>query len=86
MRRRDHVLRFADKKIEERHGRHRVFSMWEGVRVGRRGEIVPEKFRKVHVVWAQVSWMGRTVGDWWLPTTLYRLLSMGRTSERTVQP
>ena len=55
LRRRDHVLRFADKKIEARCGKHCVFSMREGVKVGRRGEIVPEKFRKVHVVWAQVS-------------------------------
>ena len=55
MQRRDHVPRFADKKIEERCGKHRVFSMREGVEVGRRGEIVPEKFRKVHVIWAQVS-------------------------------
>ena len=44
MRRRDHVLRFADKKIEERRGKHRVFSKREGVEVGRRGAIVPEKF------------------------------------------
>ena len=80
------MLRFADKKIEVRRGKHRVFSMWEGVGVGRRGEIVPEQFRKVRAVWAQVSWMGRTVGDWWLPTIPYRLLSMGRTSEKTVRP
>ena len=51
LRRRDHVLRFADKKIEARHGKHRVFSMWKGVGVGRRGEIVPEQFRKVRGVW-----------------------------------
>ena len=44
MRRRDHVLQFADKKIEARRGKHRVFSMWKGVRVGRRGEIVLEQF------------------------------------------
>ena len=50
MRRRDHVLWFVDKKIEARHGKHRVFSMWEGVRVGRRGEIVPVQFQKVHGV------------------------------------
>ena len=80
------MLRFADKKIEARHGRHRVFSMWRGVGVGRRGEIVPEQFRKVRVVWVQVSWMGRTTGDWWLLTIPYRLLSRGRTSERIVPP
>ena len=55
MRRRDHVLRFADKKIEERRGKHRVFSTREEVGVGKRGEIVPEQFRKVRGVWAQVS-------------------------------
>ena len=49
------MLRFADKKIEARRGKHRVFSMWEGVGVGKRGEIVPEQFRKVRGVWAQVS-------------------------------
>ena len=49
------MLRFVYKKIEERRGRHRVFSMWEEVEVGRRGGIVPEKFQKVHVVSAQVS-------------------------------
>ena len=86
MRRRDHVLRFADKKIEVRRGRHHVFSMWKGVRVGRRGEIVPEQFRKVRGVWAQVSWMGRTAGDWWLLAILCHLLSKGRTSEKTVRP
>ena len=80
------MLRFADKKIEVRHGRHHVFSMWQGVGVGRRGEIVPEQFRKVRGVWAQVSWMGRTVGDWWLLTTPYHLLSTGRISEKTVRP
>ena len=80
------MLQFVDKKIEARRGKHRVFSMWEGVRVSKRGEIVPEQFRKVRGVWVQVSWMGRTAGDWWLPTTPYRLLSMGRTSEKTVRP
>ena len=49
------MLRFADKKIEARRGKHRVFSMQEGVGVGRRGEIVPEQFRKVRGVWVQVS-------------------------------
>ena len=34
-RRRDHVLQFGDKKIEVRHGRHHVSSMWGEVRVGR---------------------------------------------------
>ena len=86
MRRKDHVLRFVDKKIEARRGKHRVFSMWEGVGVGKRGEIVPEQFRKVRGVWAQVSWMGRTAGDWWLLATPYHLLSKGRTSEKTVRP
>ena len=55
MRRRDHVLWFANKKIEARRGKHHVFSMWEGVGVSRRGEIVLEQFRKVRGVWVQVS-------------------------------
>ena len=80
------MLRFVDKKIEARRGKHRVFSMWEGVGVGRRGEIVLEQFQKVRGVWAQVSWMGRTTGDWWLLATPYHLLSKGRTSEKTVWP
>ena len=45
--RRDHVLQFANKKIEARHGRYHVFSIWKGVGVGRKGEIVPVQFRKV---------------------------------------
>ena len=44
MQRRDHVLQFADKKIEVRHGKCCVFSMWEGVGVGRKEEIVPVQF------------------------------------------
>ena len=85
MRRRDHVLRFADKKIEVRRGKHRVFSMWEEVGVGRRGEIVPEQFRKVCVIWAQAFLTGKTIGDWWLLATPYHLLSRGRTSEKIVR-
>ena len=30
-RRRDHVLQFGDRKIEAKHGKHRVFSIWGGV-------------------------------------------------------
>ena len=40
-RRKDHVLQFADKKIEVRRGKHHVFSRWVGVGVGRKEEIVP---------------------------------------------
>ena len=29
------MLQFGNKKIEARHGRHYIFSMWEEVRVGR---------------------------------------------------
>ena len=49
------MLWFADKKIEARCGKHRVFSMREEVGVGRRGGIVPEQFRKVRGIWVQVS-------------------------------
>ena len=35
------MLQFADKKIEVRCGKHHVFSMREGVEVGRKGKIVP---------------------------------------------
>ena len=80
------MLRFADKKIEARRGRHHVFSMWREVGVGRRGGIVLERFRKVCGVWVQVSWMGRIAGDWWLLTIPYHLLSRGRTFERIVPP
>ena len=38
------MLRFANKKIEARHGKCRVFSMWEEVRVGRKEGIVPVQF------------------------------------------
>ena len=41
------MLQFADKKIEARCGKCCVFSMWEGVRVGRKEEIVPVQFQKV---------------------------------------
>ena len=61
--RRDHVLRFGDKEIEEWRGTHRGFSMWrEGVS-GTRGEIVPEQFQKDHVVWARVSERGKGFRD-----------------------
>ena len=50
LQRRDHVLRFADKKIEARRGKHCVFSMWGEVGVGRKEEIVPVQFQRVHGV------------------------------------
>ena len=78
------MLQFADKKIEARHGRYHVFSIWKGVGVGRKGEIVPVQFRKVHGVQVQVSWTGRTIRDWWLLAIPYCLLSKGRTSEKTI--
>ena len=62
-RRRDHVLRSVDKKIEGWRGIHHGFSIWVEGGVGMRGEIVPEKFQKGHDVWAQVSWKGRVFGD-----------------------
>ena len=34
------MLQFVDKKIEVRHGKCCVFSMWEGVGVGRKGGII----------------------------------------------
>ena len=49
-RRKDHVLRFVEKKIEVRRGKHCVSSMWEEVEVGKKGEIVPVQFQKVHGV------------------------------------
>ena len=42
--RKDHVLQLADKKIEARRGKYRVFSMWEGVGVSMKGEIAPVQF------------------------------------------
>ena len=62
-RRRDHVLRFDDKKIEGWRGIRRGFSMWKEDVSGIRGEIVPERFQKDHVVWAQVSERGKEFGD-----------------------
>ena len=62
-RRKDHVLRFVDKKIEGWRGIHRVFSMWKEGVSGTRGEIVPERFQMDRVVWEQVSEMGRESGD-----------------------
>ena len=44
------MLQFVDKKIEVRHGKHRVFSTWEGARVSKKEEIVPVQFQKVHGV------------------------------------
>ena len=41
-RRRDHVLQFDDKKIEEWHGIRRGSSMWRGDGASIQGEIVPE--------------------------------------------
>ena len=59
----DHVLQFDDKEIEGWHGTHRGSSMWrEGVS-GTRGEIVPERFQKDCVVWAQVSERGKESRD-----------------------
>ena len=42
-----HVLQIANKKIEARCGKHHVFSMREGVEVGRKEKIVPVQFQKV---------------------------------------
>ena len=54
-RRREHVLQFGDKKIEEWRGIHCGSSMWREYRVGIQGEIVPEQFQRDHGVWAQFS-------------------------------
>ena len=62
-RRRDHVLRFVDKKIEGWRGIRRGFSMWGEDVSGTQGEIVPERFQKDRVIWAQVSERGKGFGD-----------------------
>ena len=51
----DHVLWFGDKEIKEWCGIHCGFSMWEEGVSSIRGEIVSERFRKDHDVWARVS-------------------------------
>ena len=50
VRRRDCVLQFVDKEIEEWRGRRRGFSMWKEGGVCIPGEIVPERFQKAHGV------------------------------------
>ena len=57
------MLQFDDKEIEGWRGIRRGFSMWEEGVGGTQGEIVPEQFQKVHVVWAQVSERGKESGD-----------------------
>ena len=54
-RRKDHVLRFGDKEIEEWHGTHHGFSMWREDGVSIQGEIVPGQLRRDRVVWVRVS-------------------------------
>ena len=54
-RRRDHVLQFDNKKIEEWHETRRGSSMWREDGVSIQGEIVPERFQRDHGIWAQVS-------------------------------
>ena len=62
-RRRDHVLWFGDKEIEEWRGICRGSSMWRKDGVCIQGEIVPEQFQRGHGVWAQVSWKGKVFKD-----------------------
>ena len=62
-RRRDHVLRFDDKKIEGWCGIRRGFSMWREDVSDTRGGIVPERFQRGRVVWARVSERGKESGD-----------------------
>ena len=47
-RRKDHVLRFGDKEIEEWCGIHHGSSMWREDGVSIQGEIVPEQFQRDH--------------------------------------
>ena len=47
-RRRDHVLQFGNKEIEEWRGIHHGSSMWREDRVDIQGEIVPEQFQRDH--------------------------------------
>ena len=49
-RRRDRVLRFGDKRIEEWRERHHGSSMWKEGRVCILEEIVPERFQRGHDV------------------------------------
>ena len=42
MRTRVHMVQWSDREIEEKHGIHRVSSMWKGVGVYKSMEIVPE--------------------------------------------
>ena len=73
-----HMLQWSDKKIEVRRGIHRVFSMWEGVGVCTSMEIVPERFQRGRVSWAQVSWKGNATLDLWLRAIPYLRLSKVR--------
>ena len=57
------MLPFDDKEIGGWRGIHRVFSMWVEDVSDIRGEIVPERFQRGHVVWARVSERGRESGD-----------------------
>ena len=57
------MLQFGDKEIKGWRGTHHEFSMWAEDKVGTRGEIVPERFRRDHDVWARVSWKGKGFGD-----------------------
>ena len=66
-----HTILWSDKKIEARHGIHRVSSMWKGVRVCMSMEIVPERFRRGHVFWVPVSWKGSAISDLWLRAIPY---------------
>ena len=49
MKMRVHMVQWSDREIEEKHGIHRVSSMWREVRVCMSVEIVPEQSRKDHV-------------------------------------
>ena len=42
------MLRFDDREIEVRRGKHRVSSTWGEDEVSRKEGIVPEQFQKVH--------------------------------------
>ena len=65
MRMRAHMVQWSDREIEEKHGIHHVSSMWRGVGVYKSVEIVPERSRKDHVFWEQVSWKGSVILDVW---------------------
>ena len=61
-----HTIMWSNKKIEARHGIRCVSSMWKGVGVCMSMEIVPERFQRGHVFWAQVFWKGNAISDLWL--------------------